>query len=773
MKQTKPTLFYSHRCWGIGKILGMITLLVLNFSLQATVVTQSITLDGLKLTISYNNVVCLSSMNTITYTLENTNSFPFETSGGPYNGIVVEGFTPDGTQASSSGLAFVSSTPPQPSGVVSYDPTSTRFECPGCDNTNSCTSINPAIINRGIGFYQASSGAPGPTQPFPPNIPYTWTITYQATSCGIQQYVGQFLEGDFNPVNSCLHMCDCFVIAILVIPYATLSNVAFPLALCNSSGANLTGPLPPPECPTDCTGALVPCGGTGSFPFHYTVSGVTGGTVTLLDPTAGIFSFIPDPGFQGGGQFVYNVVSDTTPSEFCSATAPATFTVPIILPPTTTPASFTSCINSTITGNLQSFVTGGSLIYGFHDMGTASCGSASVAFNGDFTFTGPTGPGSCTFSYEVNDLVFGCSGAGSATVTVFAGPTLAAQTLDTCIGQPVSGTLTAAGGTPPRVFSITTPPANGMITAFDASTGDFIYTPNVGFSGTDSFQYTATDSQGCSNPPATITINVDPQPVTSSTAFLGCEGTQLTGSLTGLVSGGTGTQVFSISGPSSQPCGILQIFSNGDFIFSPASFFTGTCDFAYSVTQGGCPGTGSDTLTFTIAPAPVATGASFNVCQFGNVTGDLNNYLLSSTGTTSFTAVGGPINGTLFLNPAGPFSFTATVASGTAGFNYEAISDILPCPSATEMITVHVHTNPRTTTGNKAVCSGTATMGSLTSLVAGTPPFTFTGPFSSVNGTTTITQNGVFTFTPNVGVTGEALPLVFQMHLVVRQPEQN
>jgi large repetitive protein len=751
MKQTKSTLFNVHACWRIGKILGTIAIFLSAFFVQAATVSGSITLDGIMLSWTYENVVCLGTLNTITYTLENTNTTPFA------DRISVVGFTPDATQPLSSGLTFVSDVPPQPSAVLFFDPTA-PFPCPSfllvCQpNTHNCPST--AAAAQGIGVWDAADG----THPLSNGIPYQFSITYQATACGPQHFFGELWDGIVGGFPQCPNHCMCFdTISILVIPFATLANETINTGICNNNMSGITGTLPAPLCPSGgCTGPLIPCAtacsgpctGATPFPFQFTVSDITGGTVTLLDPTAGVFQFVPDSSFMGTAQFAYNVISETVPPQFCSPTAATVSISGVVQIPITTPATFSGCGNSTITGNLADFTTGGSNMFTFTG-GPATCGSVTVPPNGMFTFTAPSGAASCNFSFFVTDSVFGCTGSGTVTVNVTQPPTGNDASFTTCVNQPVSGTLTVTGGTPPFTFTISTPPVNGMITSFDPMTGDFTYTPNNGFTGSDTFQFTVTDSAmpPCMSLPATITIVVNPQPITSSTSIVGCQATPVTGSLTGLVTGGTGTQIFSISGSNVQTCGVLQIFADGSFTFTPNNMFTGSCNFEFQVTQGGCPSTGPDTIMFTILPAPVATGAIFNVCQFGNVTGDLNTLVISTTGNTSFTAVGPPLNGDLTLNPSGPFSFTATIASGTAGFKFEAISDVLTCPSAVEMVTVIVHPNPKVTTGTKAVCSDTATSGSLVPLVMGSPPFMFTGPFTSVNGTTTITKNGLFTFTP-------------------------
>ncbi|MCA1683923.1 MAG: tandem-95 repeat protein, partial [Actinobacteria bacterium] len=61
----------------------------------------------------------------------------------------------------------------------------------------------------------------------------------------------------------------------------------------------------------------------------------------------------------------------------------------------------------------------------------------------------------------------------------------------------------------------TSSPANGS-TTFNAD-GSFIYTPNAGFTGTDSFTYTASDGNGGTSAAATVTITVAP-PATTTTS---------------------------------------------------------------------------------------------------------------------------------------------------------------------------------------------------------------------------------------------------------------
>ena len=63
----------------------------------------------------------------------------------------------------------------------------------------------------------------------------------------------------------------------------------------------------------------------------------------------------------------------------------------------------------------------------------------------------------------------------------------------------------------PVTLTGNTSPAHGTLSL--NSNGTFTYTPNAGFSGTDSFTYTVTDTDDPNNPKsatATVTITVGP-----------------------------------------------------------------------------------------------------------------------------------------------------------------------------------------------------------------------------------------------------------------------
>ena len=90
-------------------------------------------------------------------------------------------------------------------------------------------------------------------------------------------------------------------------------------------------------------------------------------------------------------------------------------------------------------------------------------------------------------------------------------PTADSKTISTNKGTPVQISLTGTSPIPNDVnlkFSVLSMPHNGKL-ATGTTSNSVTYTPNAGFSGTDSFTYKATDGQGVDSNIATVTITVN------------------------------------------------------------------------------------------------------------------------------------------------------------------------------------------------------------------------------------------------------------------------
>ncbi len=134
--------------------------------------------------------------------------------------------------------------------------------------------------------------------------------------------------------------------------------------------------------------------------------------------------------------------------------------------------------------------------------------------------------------------------------------------------------------------------------------GSFNYTPNAGFTGTDSFVYRIADGFGGFDT-ATVTItvfNTAPDAVDDSYSIKA--GTVLTVPAAGFLANDTdadGDTVTAISIDDAPDNGIVVAFPDGSFNYTPNAGFTGTDSFVYQVADGFG---GFDTATVTIDVLP-------------------------------------------------------------------------------------------------------------------------------------------------------------------------
>lgn len=150
------------------------------------------------------------------------------------------------------------------------------------------------------------------------------------------------------------------------------------------------------------------------------------------------------------------------------------------------------------------------------------------------------------------------------------------------------------------VFIDNTQPSNGSVTV--NSDGSFIYTPNSGFSGLDSFMYTITDCYGGGIGTGTVFINVNPVQVNAYDDFYTIsQGSVLSVPAPGIlgndISGTSGCGL--IITANTQPSnGTVVLNSDGSFTYTPDNTFFGVDSFTYAITD--CYGRGLDSGTVFI-----------------------------------------------------------------------------------------------------------------------------------------------------------------------------
>lgn len=163
-----------------------------------------------------------------------------------------------------------------------------------------------------------------------------------------------------------------------------------------------------------------------------------------------------------------------------------------------------------------------------------------------------------------------------------------------------------------------TPPANGVL-ALDPD-GTFVYTPNAGFAGVDTFTYRASGGLLVSDP-ATVTITViHAAPAALPDAYTTDESTALVvAAAEGVLANDTDTQghalTASIVAPPSH--GSVALNADGSFTYTPTPGYNGLDTFAYTASDGV---RSSAAATVTIAinsinSPPVAVDDMFSVVE--------------------------------------------------------------------------------------------------------------------------------------------------------------
>jgi F5/8 type C domain/Bacterial Ig domain len=193
-------------------------------------------------------------------------------------------------------------------------------------------------------------------------------------------------------------------------------------------------------------------------------------------------------------------------------------------------------------------------------------------------------------------------------------PTADNKTIQTNAGTPVTITLTGTDPIPGDVlkFSVVTLPQHGTVTTGTTS-NSVTYTPNTGFSGTDSFTYKATDGQGVDSNIATVTITVNaPPPTANDESIQTNAGTPVTITLTGTDPIPGDVLKFSVVG-NPQHGTITPGTVSSIVFYTPNSGFTGTDSFTYKATDGQGVDSNIATVAITVSSASSGTLDKFGI----------------------------------------------------------------------------------------------------------------------------------------------------------------
>jgi len=498
---------------------------------------------------------------------------------------------------------------------------------------------------------------------------------------------------------------------------------------------------------------------------------------TLSFNSDGSFEYTPDSGFTGSDSFVYRVSNGTLDD-----TATVTLTVDEINePPVASADTYEVNEDATLTITANSGVLANDSDPN-NDVLTATvliepaAGTLVMAADGSFVYSPDDNfAGSDTFRYEVSDPD---GETANATVTIDVRPVNDAPeaVADSYIATE-NGVLTidASAGLLANDSDVeqnslsaflSLPPSNGTATV--ESDGSFVYTPDSGFVGTDSFEYTADDGSDLSAS-TTVTVTVEPL-VPTDEAYEVAEDTMLTVSIAeGVLANDSSTGPLTASLVDTPSSGTVALSPDGSFTYEPAADFNGSVTFTYDVIDDQSMTQTTSTTTITVLPvndSPVGVADGYQVNEDGTLTVSVANGVLSNDsdidGDSLTVALDDPaMSGTVALNTDGSFVYTPNANyAGLDTFTYE-ISDGTDTAMAEVTIEVQpINDEPVTTVDSYTANAGVPLVVSADDgvLANDTDPendgLTATVQTSPQNGAATMQTYGSFTYSPDDGFTG-------------------
>ncbi|MGI2032706.1 putative Ig domain-containing protein [Rhizobium panacihumi] len=415
-----------------------------------------------------------------------------------------------------------------------------------------------------------------------------------------------------------------------------------------------------------------------------TISGGTADSVAVVTPTANgtiaasgtTFLYTPNPGYSGTDSFTFTATNAGGPSAAAQITI--TVTAPTLV---LSPASGALPAGQAATPYSQTITaSAGTAPYTFAiTTGAAPAGitldSATGALSGTTTVPGPA-----SFTVTATDA-YGATGTAAYTLAIAEQPPVAnAVSATVAIGSSNNLiTLSISGGVAASV-AIDTQATNGAATASGTT---ITYTPNPGYSGPDSFRYTATNSAGTSLP-ATATITVAIPTFTFSPPAgalpVAAVGSAYSQQIT--AAGGSGSYSYAVT-TGALPAG-LTLTSAGVIEGTPTS--VGTSSFTITATDT-VSAFGAVSYTLEVAlPPPVASNVSLTVAANSGAT---SVPLALSGGAAASVAVATvPAHGTATVSGTGISYTPAAGYSGTDSFTYTATNPTATSAPATVTITV-------------------------------------------------------------------------------------
>ncbi len=489
----------------------------------------------------------------------------------------------------------------------------------------------------------------------------------------------------------------------------------------------------------------------------------THGTVTVN--ANGTYTYTPSAGFTGTDTFSYVVCNSVTPTPLCDT---AQVVITVTGPPVATNDTASTPMNTPLNGNVTTNDTcrQGPCNYSPLASDPADHGTVTLNSNGTYTYTpNPGFTGTDTFSYVLcnSGPPVQCDTA-QVVITVTGPPVATNDTASTPMNTPLNGNVTTNDTCrqgPCNYSPLSSDPADhGTVTL--NSNGTYTYTPNPGFTGTDTFSYVVCNS----GPPvqcdtAKVAITVTGPPVATNDTASTPMNTPLNGNVTTNDTCRQGPCNYSPLSSDPADHGTVTLNPNGTYTYTPNPGFTGTDTFSYVLCNSGPP-VQCDTakVAITVTGPPVATNDTASTPM---------NTPLNGNVTTNDTCRQGPCNysplasdpadhGTVTLNPNGTYTYTPNPGfTGTDTFSYVLCNSGPPVQCDTAKVAITVTGPPVAVNDTASTSMNTPLNGNVTTndtCRQGPCNYSPLASDPADHGTLTLNPNGTYTYTPNTGFTG-------------------
>lgn len=507
------------------------------------------------------------------------------------------------------------------------------------------------------------------------------------------------------------------------------------------------------------------------------------GTVSITPDNRILYT--PNPGFFGNDEFRYQISSENglTDDERVRVTViEVPFDAVDNQPPIANPDTATTGSGTAVTIPVlaNDFDQDGDLNPANTTIETGPTNGTAIA-NPDGTITYTPTPGTVgpdTLTYQITD-----DDGATATATVTIDVTAVAPTNQPPVANDDFGTtpvdtpitvdvlandVDADNNINPDTLAIPNQPTNG--TAIVNPNNQVIFTPNPGFTGTETFTYQISDLLGETDT-ATVTITVAPNPTpTANDDVIAIRSNEsITVSVLGNdVSPESPLNTGSVEIITPPTNGTATVNPDGTIDYTPNTDYVGPDSYVYEVSNSlPNPQTDAATVSITVSESQVPVAANDTVLTPRNISVTvpiLENDLLPGGTITSSNFVGivdGPTNGTATFDSAtGLVTYVPnTDYTGPDSFTYEISG---PDGNATALALIDVQSPVGPNAVDDLYTINTDSTAELEVLVNDTPGSgelannTLTVEQQPSNGLISVdTSTGVITYQPDAGFTGQ------------------